>query len=199
MRYCADDVLVSMQAQPTTKSAGQNANQLNSAARTVPAPAPARPKPSASKQSFQPATKAESAQTASHRNSGKRMSPAVKRALKVAVDAVWKADSFGVFKLPVTKRVAPDYYQIVKHPMDLKTVRQNLDKGAYEDEHAFKHVRDARTQVFGQLRLQDDTVLMPHACFVCCRTWISFSTIVSYTMASQVRSANTALRSNELG
>eukprot|EP00892_Ulva_mutabilis_P005175 jgi/Ulvmu1/3029/UM015_0069.1 len=130
------------QAQTATKSAGQNATHLPAAARITPPTAPARPKPSASKQISQPVTKTESVQTASHRNAGKRMTAAVKRALKVAVDAVWKADTFGVFKLPVTKRVAPDYYQIVKHPMDLKTVRQNLDKGAYEDEHAFKHDMD---------------------------------------------------------
>jgi Bromodomain len=69
------------------------------------------------------------------------LSSAKKKALKAVIDAVWKADTFGVFKLPVTKRIAPDYYDIVKTPMDLKTVRQNLDKGAYEDEMAFKHVR----------------------------------------------------------
>lgn len=130
-----------MQANTAAKPAAKAASAVHAAARAAPAPAPARSKPAATKQVSQPAIKAESTQTASQRNSGKRMSPSVKRLLKVAVDTVWKADSFGVFKLPVTKRVAPDYYQVVKQPMDLKTVRQNLDKGAYDDELAFKHVR----------------------------------------------------------
>lgn len=130
-----------LQVHTAVKSAANTGSNAHGAARSAPAPAPARSKPAVSKQLSQPAVKAEMTHTASQPSTGKRMSPSVKRLLKVAVDAVWKADSFGVFKLPVTKRVAPDYYQIVKRPMDLKTVRQNLDKGAYADELAFKHVR----------------------------------------------------------
>lgn len=135
-----------MQVPTAIKTAANTGSTVHGAARSAPAPAPARSKPAVSKQISQPAIKAESTHTASQRNAGKRMSPSAKRLLKVAVDAVWKADSFGVFKLPVTKRVAPDYYQIVKQPMDLKTVRQNLDKGAYDDELAFKHVRSHSAQ-----------------------------------------------------
>lgn len=128
-----------VQAHTGSKPAPKAASAAHGA-RSTTTPGPSRSKPAASKQASQQTVKAEVVPTASHRSAGKRMTPSVKRLLKVAVDTVWKADSFGVFKLPVTKRVAPDYYQIVKQPMDLKTVRQNLDKGAYEDELAFKHV-----------------------------------------------------------
>lgn len=105
------------------------------------APMPAaRPKASAPKPAV-PAPKPPAAPEPSYRTTSGRLSSSKKKALKAMIENVWKADSFGVFKLPVTKRIAPDYYDIVKHPMDLKTVRQNLDKGSYEDEHAFKHVR----------------------------------------------------------
>ena len=57
------------------------------------------------------------------------------------LETVWMADTLGDFKLPANKRIAPDYYDIIMQPMDLKTVRRNLNKGSYEDEHAFKHVR----------------------------------------------------------
>ena len=104
------------------------------------APLPAaRPKASAPKPAA-PAPKPPAAPEPSYRTSSGRLSSAKKKALKAMIENVWKADSFGVFKLPVTKRIAPDYYDIVKQPMDLKTVRQNLDKGSYEDELSLIHI-----------------------------------------------------------
>ena len=46
------------------------------------------------------------------------------------LETVWMADTLGDFKLPANKRIAPDYYDIIMQPMDLKTVRRNLNKGS---------------------------------------------------------------------
>ena len=107
------------------------------------APLPAaRPKAPAPKPAA-PAPQPTAAPEPSYQTSSGRLNSAKKKVLKAVIDKVWKADTFGVFKLPVTKRIAPDYYDIIQQPMDLKTVRLNLDKGCYDDEHAFKHVRAA--------------------------------------------------------
>lgn len=136
-----------------------------------PAPLPvARPKAPAPKAAPapKPAAAPEPSYGVSHRTASGRLSSQKKKALKAMIESVWKADSFGVFKLPVTKRIAPDYYDIVKEPMDLKTVRQNLDKGSYEDEHAFKHVRPRPSDL---LALCSHTAVRVHWRSLC-RIWI---------------------------
>lgn len=39
------------------------------------------------------------------------------------------------FHAPVSSKVVPDYYQVIKNPMDLQTIRENIKKGMY-------HARD---------------------------------------------------------
>lgn len=109
------------------------------------APMPcARPRSSELKHSA-PATNP-SAPEPSYRTASGHLTSSKKKALKAMLELVWKADKEGgLFKQPVTKRIAPDYSEIVKEPMDLKTVRQTLDKGSYADVHAFKHVRSIPT------------------------------------------------------
>eukprot|EP00808_Paulinella_micropora_P002621 g37835.t1 len=43
------------------------------------------------------------------------------------------------FKEPVDAKLVPDYYHVIKQPMDLKTVRQRLDKYYYKDVKMFIH------------------------------------------------------------
>ncbi|GAB2247164.1 hypothetical protein Droror1_Dr00007046 [Drosera rotundifolia] len=44
-----------------------------------------------------------------------------------------------LFLLPVTKKEAPDYLDIVKHPMDLSTIRKKVKNLEYKDRYAFRY------------------------------------------------------------
>ena len=53
--------------------------------------------------------------------------------LKVMV----REDKLEWFHKPVDKRDVPDYYEIIKKPMDFKTIRDGLDSVSYHDAAAF--------------------------------------------------------------
>lgn len=42
-----------------------------------------------------------------------------------------RLDTGGVFALPVSRLQAPDYYDIIKHPMDWATMGEKLDRHEY--------------------------------------------------------------------
>jgi histone acetyltransferase len=42
------------------------------------------------------------------------------------------------FRQAVSSRQAPDYYSVIKQPMWLEKVKENLDKGVYEHREQFK-------------------------------------------------------------
>eukprot|EP00118_Oscarella_pearsei_P020522 m.222498 g.222498 ORF g.222498 m.222498 type:complete len:1194 (+) comp39977_c0_seq19:1801-5382(+) len=45
------------------------------------------------------------------------------------------------FHLPVSSKIVPDYYDIIKSPMDLQTIRENIRKKAYNNRNQFmEHV-----------------------------------------------------------
>lgn len=53
-------------------------------------------------------------------------------ALKL-VKAIAKSDAGAIFAAPVTLDDAPDYFDIVKKPMDLGTIAAQLQAGAYSN------------------------------------------------------------------
>jgi NuA3 HAT complex component NTO1 len=69
------------------------------------------------------------------------MAPATKQKLRSILEAITAADTYKTFQRPVKKASAPDYYDIIKEPMHLKTVRAKLERGDYDDEFKFKRVR----------------------------------------------------------
>jgi hypothetical protein len=65
-----------------------------------------------------------SAQEASAARSARRVDPEVKRQMLQAVDCADELDQeYNIFAEPVTEDVAPGYFQIIPHPVDLRTVR----------------------------------------------------------------------------
>lgn len=66
----------------------------------------------------------------------------MQKGLKV-VDVVWNKKVSHIFREPVkpTATFAPDYFQIVKHPMDLGTVRNKLRNAEYLSVKEFEVVR----------------------------------------------------------
>lgn len=69
------------------------------------------------------------------------------QAIKDIVQKLLKSDKEGFFSHPVDpiKLQAPDYFDIIKHPMDLGTVASNLQSKVYQD---FDEAADDVTQVF---------------------------------------------------
>ena len=45
-----------------------------------------------------------------------------------------------LFDQPVDSKLVPDYYTVIKDPMDLGTIRQNLLSGAYSTPAEFQEV-----------------------------------------------------------
>lgn len=58
-----------------------------------------------------------------------------------AVLGVIPADSRFIFDRPVDQRLVPDYYTIIKRPMDLGTITHNLQTGKYDGPLQFCEVR----------------------------------------------------------
>ncbi|EPS68947.1 hypothetical protein M569_05821, partial [Genlisea aurea] len=54
-----------------------------------------------------------------------------KKLLVFILDRLQKKDTHGVFSEPVDVDELPDYFEVVKHPMDFGTIRKKLDSGAY--------------------------------------------------------------------
>ena len=56
------------------------------------------------------------------------------RALKYAVGKVAKLDCAEPFLYPVDSSVFPEYYKMIKHPMDLDTLKQNIPSYATKED-----------------------------------------------------------------
>ena len=61
--------------------------------------------------------------------------------LQLDLMGMWKKilkwDREKLFVDPVTEEIAPGYFQIVKNPMDLSTIKQKLDSKDYVNHHDF--------------------------------------------------------------
>lgn len=77
------------------------------------------------------------------------MPQGTKQKLRNIIDVLLQADTFKTFQKPVRKAMAPDYYDIVKKPMHLKTVKAKLEKGDYDSELDFERVRLRATTASG--------------------------------------------------
>lgn len=49
----------------------------------------------------------------------------------------FREDKREIFHNPVTTDIAPGYFDVVKNPMDLTTMRQKLEEGKYSDPKPF--------------------------------------------------------------
>jgi transcription initiation factor TFIID subunit 2 len=120
-----------------TAAAAAAAAAPRAAPNLKPASAPKpMPKPAASKP-----TPAAAAAAAGGPNRGRKSGGSLHDQLRRLLDEVSASDKFSTFKAPVTRKVAPDYYDIVKEPMDFKTMRTKLEKHQYQDVLTFKRVR----------------------------------------------------------
>ncbi|KAL9662987.1 hypothetical protein QQ045_027823 [Rhodiola kirilowii] len=54
-----------------------------------------------------------------------------KKLLELILDKLQKKDIYGVYAEPVDPEELPDYFDIIKHPMDFATVRKKLANGKY--------------------------------------------------------------------
>ncbi|EFH65338.1 hypothetical protein ARALYDRAFT_476793 [Arabidopsis lyrata subsp. lyrata] len=54
-----------------------------------------------------------------------------KKLLLFILDRVQKKDTYGVYSDPADPEELPDYYDIIKNPMDFSTLRKKLESGAY--------------------------------------------------------------------
>ncbi|GFP82765.1 bromodomain and phd finger-containing protein 3 [Phtheirospermum japonicum] len=55
-----------------------------------------------------------------------------KKLLVFILDRLQKKDTYGVFSEPVDISELPDYFEVIKQPMDFGTVRKKLNSGAYK-------------------------------------------------------------------
>ncbi|EPS58092.1 hypothetical protein M569_16724, partial [Genlisea aurea] len=55
-----------------------------------------------------------------------------KKLLIFILDRLQKKDVYGVFSEPVDPNELPDYFDVIKEPMDFGTVRKKLDNGIYK-------------------------------------------------------------------
>jgi len=62
----------------------------------------------------------------------------LKKALRNVLVHLIKKDKHGFFYDPVTEEVAPDYFIIVKCPMDFATMKKKLNEGFYKDFKSFE-------------------------------------------------------------
>ncbi|KAI5063075.1 hypothetical protein GOP47_0021622, partial [Adiantum capillus-veneris] len=65
-----------------------------------------------------------------HIHQGPQVIPA-KRVLNSILDRLQKKDKFGVFAEPVDPKEVPNYYDIIKDPMDFGTMRNRISSGHY--------------------------------------------------------------------
>eukprot|EP00898_Chlorokybus_atmophyticus_P006053 jgi/Chlat1/6449/Chrsp45S00466 len=52
-------------------------------------------------------------------------------AMEAILAKLQKKDTFGVFAEKVDRKLVPDYYDVIKHPMDFGTLREKLKAGVY--------------------------------------------------------------------
>jgi len=50
-----------------------------------------------------------------------------------------KEKSAWAFLEPVNKEIVPDYFDIIKNPIDIKTIEKNLNNGLYTSKEMFKN------------------------------------------------------------
>lgn len=50
---------------------------------------------------------------------------------------VIREDKKDIFRYPVTAELAPGYFDVVKQPMDMTTMRKKLDDGIYTEAQPF--------------------------------------------------------------
>ncbi|XP_073388090.1 uncharacterized protein [Physcomitrium patens] len=63
---------------------------------------------------------------------GQGPSPApAKKVLEGVLDKLKKKDTYGVFSEPVDANLVPDYYDVIKEPMDFGTMYKKISKGLY--------------------------------------------------------------------
>eukprot|EP01102_Stenamoeba_stenopodia_P004808 TRINITY_DN1517_c0_g1_i1.p1 TRINITY_DN1517_c0_g1~~TRINITY_DN1517_c0_g1_i1.p1 ORF type:complete len:1000 (-),score=289.72 TRINITY_DN1517_c0_g1_i1:35-3034(-) len=62
----------------------------------------------------------------------------VKKIGSIVLAKLIKQDKYGIFYEPVSEKDVPDYYQIIKNPMDFSTLRSNLNNGDYGTLEAFE-------------------------------------------------------------
>ncbi|CCW66878.1 unnamed protein product [Phytomonas sp. Hart1] len=50
------------------------------------------------------------------------------------IKKLWEADTLSMFYHPVSKTEVPNYYDVIKNPMDLSTIKANIEKGVYKQD-----------------------------------------------------------------
>ncbi|CAK9865172.1 unnamed protein product [Sphagnum jensenii] len=61
-----------------------------------------------------------------------------KKVLEAVLEKLKKKDTYGVFSEPVDSSLVPDYYDVIKEPMDFGTMRRKIIKGAYVTSSLFE-------------------------------------------------------------
>ena len=56
---------------------------------------------------------------------------------RTVLHVLYKEKRFSVFCKPVDPEAVPDYYDVIKYPMDLETIRMKIDEGCYTTYAAF--------------------------------------------------------------
>ncbi|KAL2635148.1 hypothetical protein R1flu_006627 [Riccia fluitans] len=64
--------------------------------------------------------------------------PTSKPLLDSVLDKLQKKDTYGVFAEPVDAEQVPDYYDVIKEPMDFGTMRKKINKGSYTSVEVFE-------------------------------------------------------------
>ncbi|PWN36145.1 uncharacterized protein FA14DRAFT_146358, partial [Meira miltonrushii] len=59
--------------------------------------------------------------------------------LRAALERIAAIDRSSLFLNPVSTQIVPDYYDVIKHPMDWTTISHKLDAYAYTDVQQFKN------------------------------------------------------------
>lgn len=61
-----------------------------------------------------------------------------KKVLRGIIDKLQKKDSYGAFAEPVDANEVPDYYDVIKEPMDFGTIRKRISSGFYTSLELFE-------------------------------------------------------------
>ncbi|KAJ2391607.1 hypothetical protein GGI05_002895, partial [Coemansia sp. RSA 2603] len=60
------------------------------------------------------------------------------KSLTRLIDRIKKRDDYGLFQEPVDTRAVPDYLSVISRPMDLGTIKQRVEGGAYTSIYEFR-------------------------------------------------------------
>ncbi len=71
------------------------------------------------------------------------------------MDSLIQHESAWPFLLPVDSKEAPDYYRIVKQPMDFRTIQRRCEEGYYE--HDVQLFANDVRQIFDNCLLYNET------------------------------------------